>query len=196
VKKSTRLISRCALLGVALSAAAAVAQPTTPLDELMQVLARRAHGHVAFTEVHKLAMLERPLSSSGELLYDAPDHLEKRTLTPRPETLRLDHGVLTLQRGQHQRVLALKDYPQVIPFVESIRATLAGDRAALERYFTVGFSGTPTQWTLELAPRDPQLSATVRSVRISGAQDAIRTVEIHQSDGDESVLTIGADLAP
>lgn len=187
------------LLLWALSGAAdpAAAPPdSAPLDELMQLLAQRRHGHVSFTEVHHLAMLKEPLHSSGELLYDAPDRLEKRTLTPRPEMLRLAHGELTLERGGRTRVLPLSEYPQVIPFVESVRATLAGDRAALERYFSVRLSGSLAQWTLELKPLDAQLARSVQQVRISGARDAISTVEIRQSDGDESVLTIGPDIAP
>jgi hypothetical protein len=188
--------ARRMLIGALLCAGMAHAQAPAGLDELMQLLASRSHGHVAFTEVHKLAMLKQPLTSSGELIYEAPERLQKLTLAPRPETLGLDHGVLTLERGHRKRVLALKDYPQVIPFVESIRATLAGDRAALERYFNVRFTGTLADWALELQPRDPQVSATVREVRISGARDAIHTVQIEQSDGDESILTIGADLAP
>src|SRR6266480_3270593 len=80
---------------------------------------------------HPPAMLERPLESSGELVYEAPDHLEERTLAPRVETLVLDHGVLTARRGSRSTTLPLREYPQVAPFVESIRATLAGDRAVL-----------------------------------------------------------------
>jgi len=39
---------------------------------------RAAMATSPFTEMQHLAMLERPLESSGELLYDAPDRLEKR----------------------------------------------------------------------------------------------------------------------
>jgi outer membrane lipoprotein carrier protein LolA len=191
-----RITARCALVCALLYGGMVHAQAPAALDEVMQLLAKRTHGHVAFTEVHTLAMLKQPLNSSGELIYDAPDRLQKRTLEPRPESLQLDHGELTLERGHRKRVVALKDYPQVIPFVESIRATLAGDRPSLERYFNLHFAGTPAGWTLELQPRDPQVSATVQQVRIEGAQGAIRSVRIRQSDGDESLLTIGADLAP
>ena len=45
----------------------------------------------------------------------------------------IDAGVISAQRGQRHYVLDVKQYPQVMPFIESIRATLAGDRAALER---------------------------------------------------------------
>jgi hypothetical protein len=167
-----------------------------PLDEVLQLLSERRHSHVTFTEVHELAMLDQPLHSSGELLYDAPDRLEKRTLKPKPEDLLLEHGVLTAQRGQHRRVVPLSEYPQALPFVESIRATLAGDRAALERYFRVQFSGSVARWTLELVPRDAALARTVQQVRIEGERGDIRTVQIRQSDGDASFLTIGPEVTP
>lgn len=178
---------------------AVTAQVDAPHDgfsELLGLLAARRHGRVSFTEVHEMAMLERPLRSSGELLYEAPDHLEKRTLEPRRETLILEHGVLTAQRGHRTHVLRLRDYPQVVPFVESIRATLAGDRAALEHYFHVQFSGDLGHWALELVPIDATVARTVREIRISGEREAIRSVEIRQSDGDRSLLTIGAEVLP
>jgi hypothetical protein len=47
-----------------------------------------------------------------------------------------------------------------------------------------------------LTPIDPLLRRSVQHILISGAHERVRTVEIHQSDGDNSTLTIGADLAP
>jgi len=198
-----RLIRACALAlpgtlqcAATPAAAAGPAADSGSLDQLLQLLAARRHGHVAFNEVHRLAMLDRPLQSSGELLYEAPDRLEKRTLEPKPEELLLDHGVLTARRGGHSRVLALRDYPQIVPFLESIRATLAGDRAALERYFAVQYSGSLEHWTLELTPADPEVARAVDHIRITGERDAVRSVEIHETDGDGSVLTVGAPVSP
>jgi outer membrane lipoprotein-sorting protein len=194
-----RLRRPCAgVLILALAACAAAAQTTAPtaFDELLQLLAARHHGHVTFTEVQQLAMLDRPLESSGELWYEAPDRLEKRTLKPKAQTLILEHGVLTARRGHRTYVMALRDYPQVVPLVESIRATLAGDRAALERTFRVQFDGTLAHWTLRLVPVDATLAGAVKDIRIEGERDAVRTVEIRQSDGDRSLLSIGPEVPP
>jgi len=93
-------------LTLVLTAACAAAEPTTTppaFDELLKLLAARRHGHVTFTEVQELAMLDRPLQSSGELLYEAPDRLEKRTLKPKAQTLILQHGVLTARRESAKR---------------------------------------------------------------------------------------------
>ncbi|MGH8137379.1 MAG: LolA family protein [Steroidobacteraceae bacterium] len=186
-----------ASLGVlALLCSAAVHAADTDIDRLMSALAQRKHGHVTFVEHKYIAILDRPVESSGELLYDAPDRLEKRTDKPKPESLVLAGGVITAQRGRHRYVLDLQQYPQIVPFIESIRATLAGDRAALERVFKVAFEGSYDHWTLGLVPLDAKVAATVKQIRIEGETDQIHSVEILEADGDRSQLTIGAEVAP
>jgi hypothetical protein len=141
-------------------------------------------------------MLKRPLESSGDLVYDAPDRLEKRTLEPHAESLVLNGSVLTVQRGHRSRVLDLKSYPQILPFIESIRATLAGDRAALERMFHLEFSGGVARWTMLLTPLDAQLAKSVAQIQIDGSRDDLLRVEIRQADGDRSLMTLRARAAP
>ena len=201
---SGRTLLACAVLVATLAggghslacSAAASADESAAFDQLLKLLAERRHDHVTFTEVQELAILDQPLRSSGELLYDAPDRLEKRTLEPRREDLVLEHGMLSVERGHHRRSVSLRDFPQAVPFVESLRATLAGDRAALARYFTVQFFGTLGSWRLELTPTDAVLKRSVQHILITGETDRIRTVQIRQSDGDTSTLTIGPEVRP
>jgi hypothetical protein len=199
-----RLLIACMVLGCTLvvgsaplicRGAEAAGDPAT-FQQLLTLLSEHRHGRVAFTEVQQLSILDRPLHSSGELRYDAPDRLEKRTLEPRAEDLLLENGVLTVERNHRRHSVALRDFPQALPFVESLRATLAGDRTALERYFAVHFIGDLDHWTLELTPAETTVRRSVQRIRIAGEHDRIRTVKIDQSDGDSSTLTIGADLAP
>src|SRR6185437_5908536 len=138
------------------------AAASSDLDRVMNALAQRKHGHVTFVEEKYISVLDKPVKSSGELLYEAPDRLEQRTLSPKRETLVLQNGVVTVDRGRRHYVLDLRQYPQIVPFIESIRATLAGDRAALERVFRLSFSGTFDSWTLILRPLDEKLAHTLR----------------------------------
>ena len=189
------------LLGWLCAASCAVpvdAQNAAPadLDAVLGLLAMRQHGRVEFIEQHFLAILDHPVESSGELRYDAPDRLEKRTLLPRAETLVLAGGVLTVERAGRRHVLDLHRYPQILPFVESIRATLAGDRRALERIFRVEFTGSVQRWSLTLLPLNPELTRTVLQVRIDGSGDALRRVEILEADGDRSLMTLRAPATP
>jgi hypothetical protein len=186
------LVQLCAV-SVALGATSA---PVGDLETVMGLLAQRRHGRVEFVEQHFLAVLSRPVESSGELRYDAPDRLEKHTLSPKSETLVLAGGELTLERGGRRHVVDLQRYPQILPFVESIRATLAGDRGALERTYRVAFDGAVEKWTLTLVPLDRQLLRIITEVRIDGSGDQLRRIQIREADGDRSLMTLRAPAAP
>jgi hypothetical protein len=83
-------------------------------------------------------------------------------------------------------------YPQIQPFVESIRATLAGDRNALERIFHVEFAGSVERWSLTLVPLDHQLARAIKQVQIDGSRDQLLRIEIRRADGDRSLMTLRA----
>lgn len=160
------------------------------IDQLMRALAQVRSDHARFVEKKFIAMLDKPVESSGELFYTAPDYLEKRTLRPKPETLILDHGTLVIERGRQRNALQLQEYPELAAFIDSIRGTLAGDRKALERNFQLSLDGSSERWTLQLLPVDENIQAVVKRIRIAGVRDAMRSIEITQADGDSSLMLI------
>lgn len=175
--------------------AAQPAQPGFTLDQLMKSLAQRKHGTVPYVEEDDLAILDRPVKSSGVLVYDAPDHLEKRTLQPQPQSLILEGDQLTVQRGHRTYRMQLSSYPQVAPFVDAVRETLAGNEAGLRKVFQVGLTGSLDDWRLQLVPLDKGVARKVERVEIAGARDEIRSVAILQVDGDRSLMTVGPPAA-
>lgn len=160
------------------------------LDQLMRSLAQTRSDHAGFVEKKFIAMLDKPVESSGELFYTAPDRLEKRTLKPKPESMTVDAGTLVIERGRQVHRLQLQDHPELAAFIDSIRGTLAGDRKALERNYRMSLEGTAERWTLQLLPLDEKMQAVVKRIRIAGARDAVRSVEITQADGDSSLMLI------
>ena len=160
------------------------------IDQLMHGLAQIHSDHAGFVEKKFIAILDKPVESSGELFYTAPDYLEKRTIKPKPESMILDHGTLVIERGRQKHELPLQDYPELAAFTDSIRGTLAGDRKALERDYRLSLDGTAEHWTLQLLPLNEKMQSVVKRIRIAGARDAVRSIEITQSDGDSSVMLI------
>ena len=160
------------------------------VDELMGALANNTHGAATFTEMKYLSILDEPVESSGELLFVPPDRLEKHTLKPRIEALVLKGEVLTVEGPLQNHGLSLKDYPEVGGMIEGIRATLAGDRRALERLYRLGLEGGSDRWTLVLTPLDTRLNRLIDRIRMEGTGGELRKVEIWQADGDHSVMSI------
>ncbi|MDP2450785.1 MAG: LolA-related protein [Polaromonas sp.] len=160
------------------------------VTQLMQGLAKNKSGRASFVEKKYIALLEAPVESSGELLYTAPDRLEKRTLKPRPESLLIEGSSLTVERGKRRMVLRLQDYPELVAFTESIRGTLAGDMVALRRVYNLDLEGSEERWTLTLRPIETKMLEVVQRIRIGGSHAEVRTIEIEQTDKDRSVMVI------
>lgn len=160
------------------------------LGQLLGQLAQTRSARATFTEKQYLGLIDKPLESSGELAYVAPGHLEKRTLQPKAEALLLDSGTLTVERSGRRHVLKLQDYPEVGAFIDSIRATLAGDHRALEAAYRTELEGRFERWTLQLTPLSSKMLAKVSRVRINGVRTDLRQIEILQADGDRSVMNI------
>lgn len=160
------------------------------IDRLMQALAQAKPGRAAFVEKKYIAMLDRPVESSGELGYTAPDRLEKITVKPRPERMLVEGDTLTIERGKQRHSVKMQEYPELVAFIDSIRGTLAGDRRVLERSFRLKLEGGAERWTLQLTPSDIAVGRNVHLIRIAGVQDEVRGMEIIQTDGDRSVMTI------
>jgi len=188
-----RSLASAVLLAWALAAGAAA--PWT-LERLLQGFAQTRESRASFVEKKSVGVLERPLVSSGELRFEAPDRLEKRTLRPRPELLRLEGDTLTLERGERRLRLDLRGNPEAAALAESIRGTLAGDRAALERVYRLRLEGTERDWALTLVPRDAALAALVKRIRIAGHRAGISVVEILHGNGDGTLLSVQPLPAP
>ena len=160
------------------------------IDQLMHALAQTRAGHARFVETKSIAMLDQPVESSGELFYTAPDTLEKRTVKPKPETMRVEGDKLVIERGRQKYRLQLQDYPELAAFIDSIRGTLAGDRKALERTYQLSLEGSASAWTLQLVPINAKMKQVVARIRISGVRDEVRSIDVSQTDGDSSQMRI------
>lgn len=186
----TRPAERLLALALLAWALAAPAAEAWTLERLMQGLAQTRSARASFVEKKTLRVLDRPLTASGVLSFTAPDKLEKRTLRPQPELLRLEGETLTLERAGRTSVLDLRSTPEVAAFVESIRGTLAGDRKALEALYRLGLEGSEASWVLTLTPADPAMRALVERIRIAGRRNELSVIEIRQANGDSSLMSV------
>jgi hypothetical protein len=186
-----RVLSLCLLLASLWAIAPpSHAEGTWDLDQLMQSLATTRTGHASFIEKKSIAILDKPVESSGELFYNAPDRLEKRTLKPKAESMVLDKDKLIVEQRGKKHVLSLQSYPEIAAFIDSIRGTLAGDRTALERNYKLSMVGTQQDWNLNLLPLENKMKKVLTSIDISGSDNTLKTIAIKQADGDSSVMMI------
>ena len=184
------LVAMAAVPGLLITPQADAATAEWGLAELMQGLAQRGAERALFVEKKYIAILDKPVESSGELRYTPPDRLEKRTLKPKPESVVLERDRLAIERGTFKQSIRLEDYPGIAAFIDTIRGTLAGDRKALERVYRLELHGNQERWTLVMYPSDAGLAAMVLRIDVGGIRDRVRSIEVLQADGDRSVMTV------
>lgn len=187
------LLALC--FGMVLSASCQAAEWTVP--ELMHLLLLQKTSKASFTEKKYMAILDKPVESSGELFFEAPGKLEKRTLKPHQESMLLDGDKLTLSlQGKRPLSLRLQEHPEMAALVESIRGTLSGDQSALEKNYSIVLTGVQGKWHMVLTPTQKPLAKIVRQIQIEGASADIKGIAFDQADGDRIEMTISRTPTP
>jgi outer membrane lipoprotein-sorting protein len=182
---------RSALAALLLVSTLSIAE-SWDLQALMQGMAQIPASQSRFVETRHIALLTRPLELKGRLSYERPNRLSKHVLSPFDELISVEGDALTVvnrTKGE-QRFISLREQPQMRALVESVRATLAGDLAQLERHYRVEFSGTRGAWRMLLVPRDAKVRQYVETIALAGAEARLARIEIVEAGGDRSVMTI------
>jgi len=176
----------------ALAIALAMAGPAVALEpaEVLAGLARVERSDATFEETRHIAALTAPVIRRGTLRYVRPADLEMVVQTPVAERVRVSGTTLTIEGRNGVREVRLGDMPAIAGWVESVRATLAGDVPALGRHFTVRASGDISRWQLDLTPLSVELAAFVTRVTISGANAQIGRIDVIEASGDRSEMVV------
>ncbi len=158
-------------------------------EQLLAELSQNKQGQATFVETKYLAVLERPIKSSGTLSFQSPARIEKNTLEPKREVLVLDGDTLTVTRDGRTMTVNLRDHAQVLSFVEAIRGVLLGNVQVLDQVYKIQVSGNEANWRMVLTPRDAKLASMIKEIRMGGGGQ-VRSVEYVEPNGDHTVMQI------
>ena len=181
----------CVLTAFALLFTHGASAADIELAELMRTLAdvRTAEGR--FTEHKYLSVLSEPLILKGSVHYTAPDYVRKEYDNPDSESYEIRGENLTIEFPDgRRRELSIDEHPVLRAFVESYRATLAGDLETLRRYFDLELSGRMQEWQLRLTPLQKDLAEILSTVVMLGRGGTVYSVETLEAGGDRSVMTV------
>jgi len=167
-------------------------QPAFSLQQLFALLAGHKRLHTSYTEQKFVTGVQGAIESSGELLFEAPARMVKRTLRPVTETLAIDGNQAMVERDGRQHTVTLDDHPEIAVHVEGLRACLAGDLDTLLRIYRASLTGTAAHWKLTLVPRDAQAATQVLAITLGGEQADIRSVQVLMSNGDRALTRMAA----
>ncbi len=159
-------------------------------NALMLLLAKHPAGEATFVETKHLALLAQPLVNRGTLVYAPPDKLSIRTTGPKPEAVLVDGDWIARTADGKTRRIQLSAQPEAAGIIEGIRASLSGNRTALDQNYLLTVTGTAPQWHMQLVPRDSRVTKLVRRIVVEGKHSTITRITTEQADGDRTVMDI------
>jgi hypothetical protein len=162
------------------------------LQSVMSRLAAVKTAKADFVERKYVKLLTKPVESSGTLIYAAPDRFEKFTAKPIAERMVVQGDTVTLDQiaKKKQQRLFIGQHPALAAIIDGMRGALSGNLGALQQNFAIRASGDNQRWKLSLTPSEASQYAYVHTIHVSGRDDFIEAIEIVQSDGDRSVMSM------
>lgn len=139
----------------------------------------------AFHDQKHIALLARPLQSTGVIYFDRDRGIVRSTTAPHAEKAVLTRTALRIQKGDHVEDIPLDRSKDLQAFALIFPTVLRGDRQAIERSFELALYGRADDWwALELTPRSDSLRALVRRVVVFGRAGELTALQIAEASGD------------
>ena len=174
----------------------AVTSVSSPaLQELLARFAAMSGLSAKFREEKRMALLAAPLVNEGVLYFAPRGRLARHITAPAPATVLIDEGSLRYADAGGSETMSLDQNPALRLFVESFVKIFAGDRAALERMYTLSLTQLPAsadgvaRWSLGLRPRVAPMTQIIERIEITGHDVTLETMRVIEVGGDETVTT-------
>jgi len=164
----------------------------TNLDRVIESLGQSPLRERAFHETYYSHMLTTPSYKEGTLVFHPPNRLEKHVQVPTEESFIIDGDSLLYENPSREisHTFSLQEYPALATLIMGLRALFNGDTERLRQVFVVSISGTLDGWELVLSPRTKNDEDGVDCIRLTGERAYLRTIVIHETNGDRSELQL------
>lgn len=138
-----------------------------------------------FSEDKHVALLARPLRSTGTIYFARDKGIARATLTPRVEQVVVTATSLRIRTATRSEEIPLDKTKDLKAFALVFPTVLRGDRTELERAFDIGLYGSDADWwALAFTPKTDSLRALVRRVVVFGRKAEIVALQVAEASGD------------
>ena len=150
------------------------------------MLYHKGYGLFAkFEEEKKVLILQRPLHSTGQLIFLPQKGLYRQLVTPFQQEVLITTTAVH-QRDDHGRVetMALDKLPFAKALVEGLLTVFSGSWESIHSHFQVYFFSADPQWKLGLLPKHTMMSQIISCIILEGEKHQVLNLWVHETNGD------------
>lgn len=153
------------------------------------VIARVAFDRLMckFSEDKRVALLARPLKSTGMIYFDRAKGVVRQASTPKAGEVVVTKDAVRIRDGRRVETIPLAKSRELRAFATVFPTVLRGDRAELESSFEIGLFGSERGWwALAFTPRSEALRAMITRVLVFGHGTDIVSLQVSEASGDRT----------
>lgn len=138
-----------------------------------------------FSEAKHIALLAKPLTSTGTIYFDRDKGIARVQTTPKPQSVVVTKTAVRIKAGTRVEEIPLDKSKDLRAFALVFPTLLRGDRAELEKSFSIGLYGKDADWwALSFTPKSDSLKKIVTSVVVIGHKAEPVALKIVEASGD------------
>ena len=154
------------------------------IDPVFKLLELQRLG-CKFSEEKRVALLARPLKSTGTIYFERDKGIARTTLTPKVQHVVLTKTTLRISTDKKSEEIPLDKSKDLKAFALIFPSVLRGDRAELEKSFTVGLYGSDKDWwALAFTPKTDSMKKLIKRVVVFGKKTDLVSLQIVEASGD------------
>ena len=144
-----------------------------------------------FSEEKRVALLAKPLRSSGTIYYDRGQGVARLTQKPKFQQVVVTTKTIRIRTEKKTEEIPLDKSKDLKAFASIVPSLLRGDRAALERAFEIGLYGSDKDWwALTFTPKTESLKKLVAKVTVVGRKSALVSLQVAETNGDSTTTKL------
>lgn len=161
-------------------------------EKVLKALASQPVKHFHFVQEKKLAVLNKPLITEGELTVNSNHAVSWQIQQPYSMRYDIEGNRIRETDAQGTRDIATGNNPLAAALNEAMSATFSGQWSAQQQVATVTADGTPANWQLQIVPRNVDLQKLVSHITVRGADSQMQQVSIAETNGDNTLIRLQA----
>jgi hypothetical protein len=141
-----------------------------------------------FTQTRQMAVMKRPLVTSGRLVYARQQGVLWQIEQPYRMTYALgEERMAEISADGARRERRLHDVPGLAQVGRVLRALFGADTAVLQEHFEISLRGDAAKWELDLKPRQPQFAQVITALQVSGGR-FVEAIRMEEAGGDTTQI--------
>jgi len=161
-------------------------------ENILQLLVSQPQKKFHFVQEKKLAMLNKPLITEGELLLKEDNVVIWDIQKPYAIRYELHRNFIKETDANGERTISPGTNPLAAALTEAMMAIFSGHWENQENLAHLSADGTIAKWKLDVTPRSTDLQKLIQHITVDGSTNAITQINIIESNNDSTVIHLTA----